>query len=199
MIYLSSQLAEVNPIMFNPFEDFETPRSLSGPCRTIKVTEEVRRLDQAARDEKLPADWLKFRATLSESNLRMARQERAGEPPPRSALREAYTALRKKLRMWEASQATQPKASAAWSVCVSIARRTVSRQRGPIEFPACCAPDFYEQDVRVCAMCARTRTGAQGDGLRRALDRVFTNFPYGGIMGISCKHRRLPEANRQRS
>lgn len=79
MIYMSSQLAEVNPIVFNsPFEDFEAHQSPHGPCKVIKVTEEVRRLDQAARDEKLPADWLKFRATLSESNLRMARQERAG-------------------------------------------------------------------------------------------------------------------------
>jgi len=69
-MYLSSAIGAPTMPPATPFEDFEHTESPHGPCRVIKVTEEVRRLDAVRRDAHLPADWLAHKATLSERNLR---------------------------------------------------------------------------------------------------------------------------------
>lgn len=70
-MYLSSAITEVKPMQgFNMFEDFGFTPSPHGPCKSIRITAEVRRLDEQAREDRLPADWRAFKATLSMSNLR---------------------------------------------------------------------------------------------------------------------------------
>jgi hypothetical protein len=62
--------------MFNPFEDFEALGGQSGPCRTIKITKEMRRLEALKQQQQPVTEWSAFKATLSESNLRLLKVKR---------------------------------------------------------------------------------------------------------------------------
>jgi len=77
-MYLSSAIGVPTMPPATPFEDFDPYKSLHGPCISIPITDAVRRLDAEKNKLVGPSDWEKFKLTLSEDNLRMARVRPVG-------------------------------------------------------------------------------------------------------------------------
>jgi len=60
------------------WEDIDLPASIHGPCISIPITDAVRRLDAEKNKLVGPSDWEKFKLTLSENNLRIAKTPSVG-------------------------------------------------------------------------------------------------------------------------
>ena len=75
-MYLSSALTEVKTLPLTPFENFDEAEHPPAPCRTIRITDAIRRQDELKHKLVAPSDWEKFKLTLSGSNLRRTGESR---------------------------------------------------------------------------------------------------------------------------